>query len=119
MDLKTKADMDYLIRVASSAVSGIVDYKAASSTDEDLARFRRLAQHRYIERAGNGAYRITAAGLQAAQEAEELREQSAEYAAEDDREHIRRAKREFRFSLLSAIIGGVVTLLIEHIFFKG
>lgn len=117
MDLKTKADRDYLILVYRTSVGGVVDYKSTTCSADQLERFQRLIDNLYIERIAGGYCRLTQLGLKAAKEAEELREQEAENTSAEDLTHLRHVKREFRFSLLSAVIGGLVTLLVEHLVF--
>lgn len=101
MDLKTKADREYLLLVYRTSVGGVVDYKATTCTDDQLMRFRRLIRKRYIERANNGFYQLSALGLQAAYEAEELAEQDAEAAADRRRDEDTSKKKAIRDSLRS------------------
>lgn len=94
MDLKTKADLEYLLLVYQTSTAGIVDYKSVTCTDDQLKRFRRLCHKHYVDRAGNGRYKLTALGLQAANEAEELCEQAAEAEAKQRNEDAANAAKQ-------------------------
>lgn len=115
MVLQTVADQEYLIRVYRTSDGNIVDYNASTGSDDQMIHFQRLIDAKYIAPTGNGYFRLTPAGLKAAKEAEQLRDQRAECAEADRKKRLFETKRELCISLISAAAGSLLTLLVEHL----
>ena len=116
MLLKTKADRDYLIRLYHLARPGdAFDCKQVTRTAEDLKSFTRLRRYKYISNESSSCFRLTRLGLEAAQEAEELRDQCSEAAEEENKKQLLATKRELCIALISAAFGSLLTLIVEHL----
>lgn len=101
MDLKTKADRDYLIHVYNLAKPGTrFDSKLVTRTPTERKSFDRLRMHGYIVLESFQPWKLTSAGLKAAKEAEELRDQEAEEAASKASERKSVSRKEL-FNTLS------------------
>ena len=106
----------YMTRVIEASTTDGRFNPADVSRDEDFLLAKDAMAHDWIIIEA-GSSRVTQKGKEAWLAAKDEREQKAQAAAEEDRKHLRQTKREFRFSLLSAVIGGAITLLIEHLIF--
>ena len=116
MLLKTKADRDYLIRIYHLARPGTsFDCKQVTRTPDDQKSFARLRRYQYISNDSSNCFRLTRLGLEAAQEAEELRDQCAEAAEEENKKQLLSTKRELCISLISVAVGSILTLIVEHL----
>lgn len=107
---------DYISRLVVPGKHQKIYKSSDVSRGDDRALALNAQAHGWLHIEPYNTY-ITSDGFNAWLSEKDSREERAEEAAAEDRKHLRQTKREFRFSILSAVIGGVITLLIEHLIF--
>lgn len=105
---------DYMSRLVVPSKHQRIYKSADVSRGDDYALALDAQAHGWLHIEPYNTY-ITSDGFNAWLSEKDSREHRAEEAAAEDRKHLRHTKREFRFSLLSAVIGSLLTLLIEHV----
>lgn len=90
-------------------------YKSADVTrGDDLPLAMNAQAHGWLHIEPYNTF-ITSDGFKSWLSEKDSREDRAEEAAAEDRKHLRQTKLEFRFSILSAAVGGLIALFLEHI----
>lgn len=106
---------DYMSRLVVPGKHQKIYRSADVSRGNDRALALNAQAHGWLHIEPYNTY-ITSDGFKAWLSEKDSREERAEEAAAEDRKHLRQTKLEFRFSLLSAVIGSLLTLLFQHLF---
>lgn len=128
MELKTKADRDYLIRVYNLAKPGtLFDIKLVARTLEERKSLGRLRSHGYVGKQTLGSFYLTESGLEAAKLAEELRDQEEEQRADEeatraaeranlDQQTKKQFRHDWRIAIFETVAGFLLGAIADHFF---
>lgn len=105
---------DYMSRLVVPGKHQKIYKSADVSRGDDYALALDAQAHGWLHIEPYNTY-ITSDGFMAWLSEKDSRDERTEEAAAEDRKHLRHTKLEFRFSILSAAVGGLITLFLEHI----